>query len=48
MLFELVTVWVSSLLFCVVIFLGMGRNTGVVLLAAYLRFLYLEFTVYRR
>ena len=47
-LFELVAVWVSSLLFCAVIFLGMGRNAGVVLLAAYLGFLFLEFTVYRR
>lgn len=47
-LFELVAVWVSSLLFCAVIFLGMGRNAGVVLLAAYLGFLCLEFTVYRR
>lgn len=47
-LFELVAVWVSSLLFCVVIFLGMGRIAGVVLLAAYLGFLCLEFTVYRR
>ncbi|CAI7679007.1 unnamed protein product [Penicillium pancosmium] len=47
-LFELAAVWVSSLLFCVIIFLGMGRNAGVVLLAAYLGFLSLEFTVYRR
>lgn len=47
-LFELVAVWVSSLLFCAVIFMGMGRNAGLVLLAAYLGFLYLEFTVYRR
>ncbi|KAJ5151792.1 hypothetical protein N7492_010087 [Penicillium capsulatum] len=46
--FELVAVWVSSLLFCAVIFLGMGRNAGVVLLTAYLGFLCLEFTVYRR
>ncbi|KAJ5487626.1 hypothetical protein N7530_001926, partial [Penicillium desertorum] len=42
-LFELVAVWMSSLLFCAVIFLGMG-NAGVVLLAAYLGFLCLEFT----
>ncbi|KAJ5653949.1 hypothetical protein N7490_000952 [Penicillium lividum] len=47
-LFELVVVWVSSLLLCAVIFLGMGRNAGLVLLAAYLGFLCLEFTVYRR
>lgn len=47
-LFELVAVWVSSLGFCAVIFLGLGRNAGVVLLVAYLVFLCLEFTVYRR
>ncbi|KAJ5519379.1 Sodium/calcium exchanger membrane region [Penicillium expansum] len=47
-LFELVAVWVSSLVFCVVIFLGLGRSAGVVLLLAYLVFLCLEFTVYRR
>lgn len=47
-LFELVVVWVSSLVFCAVIFLGLGRNAGVVLLVAYLVFLCLEFTVYRR
>ncbi|KAJ5115922.1 hypothetical protein N7456_000270 [Penicillium angulare] len=47
-LFELVAVWASSLLFCIVIFMGMGRDAGLVLLAAYLGFLYLEFTVYRR
>ncbi|KAJ9288426.1 hypothetical protein DTO021C3_3945 [Paecilomyces variotii] len=47
-LFELVAVWVSSLLFCAVIFFGLGRSAGVVLLVAYLVFLGLEFTVYRR
>lgn len=46
--FELVAVWLSSLLFCAVIFLGLGRSAGVVLLVAYLVFLCLEFTVYRR
>ena len=47
-LFELVAVWASSLVFCIVIFLGLGRNAGVVLLVAYLVFLGLEFTIYRR
>lgn len=47
-LFELVAVWVSALVFCAVIFLRQGRNAGVVLLVAYLAFLALEFTVYRR
>ncbi|RJE20244.1 Sodium/calcium exchanger protein [Aspergillus sclerotialis] len=47
-LFELVVVWVSSLVFCAVVFLRLGRNAGVVLLVAYLVFLYLEFTIYRR
>ncbi|PYH28111.1 sodium:calcium antiporter [Aspergillus neoniger CBS 115656] len=47
-LFELVAVWLSSLVFCAVIFLGLGRSAGVVLLVTYLVFLCLEFTVYRR
>ncbi|KAJ6088770.1 Sodium/calcium exchanger membrane region [Penicillium sp. IBT 16267x] len=46
--FELVAVWLSSLLFCAVIFLGLGRSAGVVLFVAYLVFLCLEFTIYRR
>ncbi|KAJ5784846.1 uncharacterized protein N7503_010058 [Penicillium pulvis] len=46
--FELVAVWLSSLLFCAVIFLGLGRSAGLVLLVSYLVFLCLEFTVYRR
>lgn len=46
--FELLAVWVSSLVFCAVIFLGLGRNAGVLLLIAYLAFLSLEFTIYRR
>ncbi|KAJ5778499.1 hypothetical protein N7520_001745 [Penicillium odoratum] len=48
LLFELAAVWLSSLVFCAVIFLGLGRSTGIVLLVAYLVFLCLEFTVYRR
>lgn len=48
-LFELAVVWVSSLVFCAVTFLGLGgRSAGVVLLVAYFVFLCLEFTVYRR
>lgn len=47
-LFELVAVWVSSLAFCAVVFLGLGRNAGLVLMAGYILFLCLEFTVYRR
>jgi len=47
-LFELVAVWVSSLVFCGVIFSGLGRSAGVALLVAYLVFLCLEFTLYRR
>ncbi|RAK71354.1 sodium:calcium antiporter [Aspergillus fijiensis CBS 313.89] len=46
--FELLAVWVSSWVFCAVVFLGLGRNAAVVLLGAYLVFLCLEFTVYRR
>ncbi|KAJ5224568.1 Sodium/calcium exchanger membrane region [Penicillium citrinum] len=47
-LFELIAVWVSSLVFCAVIFLGLGRSAGVALFIAYLVFLCLEFTLYRR
>ncbi|OJJ96450.1 hypothetical protein ASPACDRAFT_125046 [Aspergillus aculeatus ATCC 16872] len=46
--FELLTVWVSSLVFCAVVFLGLGRIAAIVLLGAYVVFLCLEFTVYRR
>lgn len=47
-LFELITVWVSSLGFFLVVILGLGRIAGVIFLAVYLAFLALEFTVYRR
>ncbi|GFF35446.1 hypothetical protein IFM46972_04554 [Aspergillus udagawae] len=47
-LFDLITVWVSSLGFFLVVILGLGRIAGVIFLAAYLAFLALEFTVYRR
>ena len=46
--FELAAVWVSSLVFCVVVFLGLGRMAGVLLLVGYVVFLGLEFSVYRR
>lgn len=48
-LFDLVSVWVSSLCFAAVVFLGPpSRITGLVFLAAYVAFLALEFTVYKR
>ncbi|KAF7158929.1 hypothetical protein CNMCM5623_004108 [Aspergillus felis] len=47
-LFDLISVWVSSLGFFFVIIFGSGRIAGVIFLAAYLAFLALEFTVYRR
>lgn len=47
-LFDLVMVWVSSLCFTVVVFLGPSRIAGLILLIAYVVFLVLEFTVYRR
>jgi Ca2+/Na+ antiporter len=47
-LFDLVTVWVSSLSLLAVVFLGPQRIAGVVLLAAYVTFLVMEFTVYKR
>ena len=47
-LFDLATVWVSSLSLLMVVFLGPRRITGLLLLAAYVTFLVLEFTVYRR
>lgn len=48
-LFDLVTVWVSALLLVAVVFLRPpSRVSGFVLLVAYLVFLVLEFTVYKR
>ncbi|KAJ6113391.1 Sodium/calcium exchanger membrane region [Penicillium sp. IBT 18751x] len=47
-LFDLVTVWVSSVSLLAVVFLGPHRIAGLVLLAAYVIFLVMEFTVYRR
>ncbi|KAJ6038496.1 hypothetical protein N7499_004407 [Penicillium canescens] len=46
-LFDLVTVWVSSLSLLAIVFLGSHRVAGLVLLAAYVIFLVMEFTVYR-
>ena len=46
--FELVITWASSALFFFIVFLGLGRWTGVLLLALYVVFLVLEFTLYRR
>lgn len=47
-LFDLVTVLVSSVSLLAVVFLGPHRIAGLVLLAAYVGFLVMEFTVYRR
>lgn len=48
-LFDLVTVWMSALLLVAVVFLRPpSRISGFILLAAYLVFLILEFTVYKR
>lgn len=47
-LFDLAMVWMSSLCFVAVVFLGPSRIAGLVLLAAYVVFLVLEFTVYKR
>ncbi|KAL4918170.1 Sodium/calcium exchanger protein-domain-containing protein [Aspergillus aurantiobrunneus] len=51
-LFDLVVVWISSVCFTAVVFSGsgpgMGRGAGLVLLVAYVVFLVLEFTVFRR
>jgi Ca2+/Na+ antiporter len=47
-LFDLVIVWMSALCFATVVFLGPSRIAGLVLLAAYMLFLVLEFTVYKR
>ncbi|KAF3385092.1 Sodium/calcium exchanger MaX1 [Penicillium rolfsii] len=46
--FELATVWISALCFVGIVFLGPSRIAGLALLAAYVVFLVLEFTVYKR
>ncbi|CEJ59000.1 hypothetical protein PMG11_07638 [Penicillium brasilianum] len=47
-LFELATVWVSALGLTAIVFLGSSRIAGLVLLAAYILFIILEFAVYKR
>lgn len=46
--FDLVAIWVSSLGLLTIVFLGSHRIAGLLLLVAYVVFLVLEFTVYRR
>lgn len=46
--FELLSMWVSSLVLFLIVFLGSRRWAGVLLLLMYLAFLVLEFTLYRR
>jgi Ca2+/Na+ antiporter len=46
--FELAVTWASSALLFLIVMLGLGRPAGVVLIAAYVAFFVLEFTVYRR
>lgn len=47
-IFELAVTWISSAFLFLIVMLGLGRLAGVVLIAAYVAFLALEFTVYRR
>ncbi|KAL3447888.1 Sodium/calcium exchanger protein-domain-containing protein [Aspergillus insuetus] len=47
-LFDLAAVWVAAVSFTAVVFWGLGRWAGGVLLVAYVVFLVLEFTVFRR
>lgn len=42
--FELAMMWVSSAIFCLIIFLGAGRLTGILLIILYVAFLVLEVT----
>ena len=46
--FELLSMWASSLVLFLIVFLGSRRWAGVLLLLMYLAFLVLEFTLYRR
>ena len=46
--FELLSMWVSSVVLFLIVFLGSRQWAGVLLLLMYLAFLILEFTVYRR
>lgn len=47
-MFELVFAWASAALFLLTVLFGGGRVVGVGLVGAYVAFLILEFTVYRR
>ncbi|KAL3495464.1 Sodium/calcium exchanger protein-domain-containing protein [Aspergillus germanicus] len=47
-LFDLAAVWAAAVFFTAVVLLGLGRWAGGVLLVAYVVFLGLEFTVFRR
>ena len=46
--FEVWAAWASSVVLMVIIFAGGRRWMGALLLAAYVTFIVLEFTVYRR
>ncbi|TKA69701.1 hypothetical protein B0A49_04477 [Cryomyces minteri] len=46
--FELAVTWVSAALFCAIVYGNLGRWAGAVLLAAYVAFIVLEFTLFRR
>jgi Ca2+/Na+ antiporter len=46
--FEIWTTWASSAILVVIVFVGGMRWMGAVLLTAYVAFIVLEFTVYRR
>jgi Ca2+/Na+ antiporter len=46
--FEILVTWATSAIFLLVVFLGSNRLVGAILLALYLVFLVLEFTVFRR
>lgn len=46
--FELLVTWASSALFVLIVFLGLDRWVGGVLLLLYIAFIGLEFTAYRR
>ncbi|KAJ5489330.1 hypothetical protein N7539_004220 [Penicillium diatomitis] len=46
--FELATIWISAACLLAIVFLGSSRVAGLVLLAGYIVFVVLEFTVYKR
>jgi hypothetical protein len=47
-MFELAVAWASAAAFLLIVLFGGGRAAGVGLVGAYVAFLGLEFTVYRR